>query len=106
MIAPAAAVPSPARFASTWRLQSRDHIGSELNVIGSTSDEALTRVERFLDEVTVAELRSVRIIHGYGTGQLRHRSRSSCAQPSVRLEFRPRAGPPGRRRRHVVELKE
>jgi DNA mismatch repair protein MutS2 len=42
-----------------------------LNLIGSTSDEAVTRVERFLDEVMVAELHSVRIIHGYGTGQLR-----------------------------------
>jgi DNA mismatch repair protein MutS2 len=28
-------------------------------------------VERFLDEALLAELRSVRLIHGYGTGQLR-----------------------------------
>ena len=36
-----------------------------------TSDEAVTRVEKFLDEAMVAELEVVRIIHGYGTGQLR-----------------------------------
>ena len=44
---------------------------SELNVIGSTSDEALTRVERFIDDAMMSDVKSVRIIHGYGTGQLR-----------------------------------
>jgi DNA mismatch repair protein MutS2 len=31
----------------------------------------VTRVEKFLDEAMLSELKSVRIIHGYGTGQLR-----------------------------------
>jgi DNA mismatch repair protein MutS2 len=44
---------------------------SELNVIGSTSDEALTKVERFIDDAMMSDVKSVRIIHGYGTGQLR-----------------------------------
>ncbi|MSO45162.1 MAG: hypothetical protein EXQ59_00115 [Acidobacteria bacterium] len=44
---------------------------SELNVIGNTVDEALTRVEKFLDESTVTDLRELRIVHGHGTGQLR-----------------------------------
>ncbi len=44
---------------------------SELNVIGNTVDEAITRVEKFLDESTVTDLRELRIIHGHGTGQLR-----------------------------------
>ena len=44
---------------------------SELNVIGNTVDEAIARVERFLDESTVTDLRELRIIHGHGTGQLR-----------------------------------
>ena len=34
-------------------------------------DEALSRTEKFLDEALMSELRSVRLIHGYGTGQLR-----------------------------------
>jgi DNA mismatch repair protein MutS2 len=34
-------------------------------------DEALSRTDRFLDEALMAEMRSVRLIHGYGTGQLR-----------------------------------
>ena len=44
---------------------------SELNVIGNTVDEALARVEKFLDESTVTDLRELRIVHGHGTGQLR-----------------------------------
>ncbi|HTL44019.1 MAG TPA: endonuclease MutS2 [Vicinamibacterales bacterium] len=44
---------------------------SELNVIGSTSDEAVTKVERFIDDAMMSDVKSVRIIHGYGTGQLR-----------------------------------
>jgi DNA mismatch repair protein MutS2 len=40
-------------------------------VIGNNVEEALSRTEKFLDEAVLAELRSVRLIHGYGTGQLR-----------------------------------
>ena len=43
----------------------------DLNVIGCTVDEALSRTARFLDETILLEQRTVRIIHGYGTGQLR-----------------------------------
>ena len=34
-------------------------------------DEALDRLDKFLDQSTVSDIREVRIIHGYGTGQLR-----------------------------------
>jgi DNA mismatch repair protein MutS2 len=44
---------------------------SELNLIGCTVDEALTRAGRFLDETMLTDQRSVRVVHGYGTGQLR-----------------------------------
>ncbi len=44
---------------------------SELNVVGCTVDEALTRAARFLDETMLTDRREVRIIHGHGTGQLR-----------------------------------
>jgi DNA mismatch repair protein MutS2 len=44
---------------------------SELNLIGNHVDEALTRLERFLDETLISETKTLRIIHGYGTGQLR-----------------------------------
>ncbi|MBI4264876.1 MAG: Smr/MutS family protein [Acidobacteria bacterium] len=52
-------------------LQPREGSLSELNVIGCTVDDALTRVEKFLDESVVTELGELRIVHGHGTGQLR-----------------------------------
>jgi len=44
---------------------------SELNVIGSTVDQATDQVDKFLDEAYLAGAESVRIIHGHGKGALR-----------------------------------
>jgi DNA mismatch repair protein MutS2 len=43
----------------------------EINVIGSTVEEATGRVDKFLDEAALANRHRVRIIHGHGTGALR-----------------------------------
>lgn len=43
----------------------------ELNVIGCRVDEALSRVEKYMDQAIVDEQRQLRVIHGHGTGQLR-----------------------------------
>ena len=72
VVAPAASIAAqPARVRVNVDLQPREGSLTELNVIGCTVDEALTRTEKFLDEALVAELHSVRLIHGFGTGQLR-----------------------------------
>jgi DNA mismatch repair protein MutS2 len=34
-------------------------------------DDALVRLEKFLDDASMTEQRTVRVIHGFGTGQLR-----------------------------------
>ena len=52
-------------------LQPREGSLSELNVIGQTVDEAIARLEKFLDESTVTDQHTIRIVHGHGTGQLR-----------------------------------
>ncbi|MGH9313017.1 MAG: endonuclease MutS2 [Vicinamibacterales bacterium] len=52
-------------------LQPRQGVPGDLNVIGCTTDEALARAEKFLDDALVSEQRTVRVIHGHGTGQLR-----------------------------------
>ena len=44
---------------------------SELNVIGATVEEAVSRLEKFLDQAMLNDVREVRIVHGHGTGQLR-----------------------------------
>jgi len=52
-------------------LQPRESRTADLNVIGCTVDEAITRAERFLDESVLGDQRVIRLIHGYGTGQLK-----------------------------------
>ncbi len=52
-------------------LQPRDSMASELNVIGCSVDEAISRAERFLDESLLGDQRVLRFVHGYGTGQLK-----------------------------------
>jgi DNA mismatch repair protein MutS2 len=43
----------------------------EINLIGSTVEEATERVDKFLDDAALAHVHRVRIIHGHGTGALR-----------------------------------
>lgn len=43
----------------------------EINVIGSTVDQATDRVDKFLDEAFMAGAETVRIVHGHGKGALR-----------------------------------
>ena len=43
----------------------------EIDLRGMTGDEAWMEVDRYLDEVTLAGLHTVRLIHGKGTGALR-----------------------------------
>jgi DNA mismatch repair protein MutS2 len=62
---------TPARVKVNVDLQPREGLLSEVNVIGCTVDEAVSRVEKFLDESTVSDINVIRIIHGHGTGQLR-----------------------------------
>ena len=46
-------------------------VGIELNLLGKTSDEAISELDKYLDDAYIAHLPSVRIVHGKGTGVLR-----------------------------------
>jgi DNA mismatch repair protein MutS2 len=63
--------PASAKVNINVDLQPREGSLSELNVIGQTVDEAIARLEKFLDETTVTDQHTIRIVHGHGTGQLR-----------------------------------
>ena len=46
-------------------------ISPEINLLGKTVDEAVTELDKYLDDASLAHLSSVRIVHGKGTGALR-----------------------------------
>jgi DNA mismatch repair protein MutS2 len=63
---------APAHQNITVNTQASEGGGSdEINVIGSTVEDATGRVDKFLDEAALANRARVRIIHGHGTGALR-----------------------------------
>ena len=47
--------------------------GMELDIRGTTFEEAEPLIEKYLDDVTIAGLKQVTIIHGKGTGALRRK---------------------------------
>jgi DNA mismatch repair protein MutS2 len=62
----------PAVKTATPVKRTRDeHLRTELDLRGATLDEALMEVDRFLDEAFLANLGTVYLIHGKGTGTLR-----------------------------------
>lgn len=46
-------------------------VSPEINLIGKTVDEALIELDKYLDDAYLAHLKTVRIVHGKGTGALR-----------------------------------
>jgi DNA mismatch repair protein MutS2 len=68
--APAKSEPAAVRV--NVQLQPREGSSSgELLLVGSTVDQALDRLEKFLDESLLSEQRTLRLIHGFGTGRLK-----------------------------------
>jgi len=46
-------------------------ISPEINLIGKTTDEAVSLLDKYLDDAYLSHLPQVRIVHGRGTGALR-----------------------------------
>ncbi len=101
-----AGAPAPSRVHVTVAMAPRDAAVSEINVIGSHAEEAVGRVERFLDEAMVAELRTLRIIHGFGTGALRRSIAEFLRAHAFVANFGPAPDNKGGGGVTIVELKE
>jgi DNA mismatch repair protein MutS2 len=98
--------PSAARVSVNVELQPRETTAVDLNVIGCTVDEALTRAERFLDESLLGDQRVIRLIHGYGTGQLKRALTGFLQQHPLVARFATAPPEQGGGGVTVVELKE
>jgi DNA mismatch repair protein MutS2 len=101
-----AEAPAVSRVSVNVHLQPRADSLSELNLIGATVDEAITRVEKFLDECLLTEQRVVRLIHGYGTGQLRRAVTAFLEGHPLVARFQSAPTDQGGGGVTVVELKE
>ena len=63
-------------------------ISPEINLLGSTVDEALSKLDKYLDDAYLAHLGSVRIVHGKGTGALRSAVHQYLKRSSYVKSFR------------------
>jgi DNA mismatch repair protein MutS2 len=105
-IVSAAGSQPPARVSVNVELQPRETMPSDLNVIGCTVDEAITRAERFLDESLLSDQRVIRLIHGYGTGQLKRALTGFLQQHPLVARFATAPPEQGGGGVTVVELKD
>ena len=53
------------------RMSKSYSVSAEINLLGKTTDEAVTELDKYLDDACVAHLNTVRVVHGKGTGALR-----------------------------------
>lgn len=78
----------------------------ELNVIGCRVDDALARVEKYVDRAMLHERRELRVIHGHGTGQLRRAIGRYLGEHPLVERYAPAAPEHGGGGVTVISLKE
>lgn len=63
-------------------------VSSEINLLGCTVDEAIAKLDKYLDDAYLAHLPSVRVVHGKGTGALRSAVQSHLKRVKYVKEYR------------------
>lgn len=63
-------------------------VSTEINLLGKTVDEAISVLDKYLDDAYIAHLSSVRVVHGKGTGALRSAVHSHLKRLKYVKEFR------------------
>ena len=85
------AAPGSKKYAKTGagklKMSKSASVSTEINLIGKTVDEAISLLDKYLDEAYRAHLPSVRIVHGKGTGALRSAVQSHLKRQSYIKSF-------------------
>ena len=63
-------------------------ISHEINLLGMTVDEAISALDKYLDDAYLAHMPNVRVVHGKGTGALRSAVHSHLKRLKYVKEFR------------------
>ncbi len=63
-------------------------ISPEINLLGMTSDEAVAKLDKYLDDAYLSHLPSVRVVHGKGTGALRNAVHAHLKRAKYVKEYR------------------
>jgi DNA mismatch repair protein MutS2 len=79
---------------------------TEIVLIGVTVDDALDRLEKFLDTALLGDERRLRVVHGHGTGKLRDAVRAFFRQHPLVARVAPAPDNEGGQGATIVELKE
>ena len=53
------------------RISKSASISPEIKLLGKTVDEAIAELDKYLDDAYLSHLKTVRVVHGKGTGALR-----------------------------------
>ena len=70
------------------RMSKSFSVGTEVNLIGMTTDEAVPAMEKYLDDAYLAHMPSVRVVHGRGTGALKNACHKRLRQLKYVKDFR------------------
>ncbi len=87
------------------RVSKSSTIHPDINLIGKTVDEALSELEKYLDDAYLAHLPQVTVIHGRGTGALRNAIHARLKKLSYVKSFRLGAFGEGDQGVTIVEFK-
>ena len=63
------------------------NVKTEINLIGLNSDDAIAKLDKYLDDAYIAHLPQVRVVHGKGTGILRSSVQSYLKRQSYVKSF-------------------
>lgn len=77
---------------------------NEVHLRQLTVDEALLKLDKYLNDALMTGLHQVRVIHGKGTGTLRHVVREQLAKHPLVKSYRPGAYGEGGAGVTIVEL--